>query len=392
MEEPIKNYKSLIYVSVQENVIIEQMARERVYTLSGKFINEFNFIEFIQKAARNLNGVNFFILDINSFTRLTKDKDFIAQIRLIREMYPSLRLIILAMGYKQGNVLLGKLFNEGIYNIITASDDVKFREELEKCFSDEGMTYANSMKFRLDEESIIKINQTTNVVQEKFVKVKQFINIGVVGTEKHIGTTTTAINLAKFLNSIPSTSACYIEYNDHDTISNFQNLDDSIYYQDARKISYQGVDMFFMPKTIADIQKHEYEFYVYDFGSVDELTIDQKNNFMSRDVKIIVSGKKKWEEKNLIATLFTMGIDDNTYIIINFIDEAEREKIKEELGAEYRDRSYFLNLTYNPFEVKNEAIFNLIFKPFLFESVITEEKAKKFNFKNIFSRKEKKNK
>lgn len=387
--EEIKQYKKYIYVSTKVNNVIEQVARENHIVETMRFINEYNFSELIQTGIRNLNGTNFLILDLDSFIRFTKEKDFIARIRLLRELYSSLRIIILAQGYKQGNVLLGKLFNEGIYNIITASDDVKLKAEVEKCFSDEGMTYANSMKFRLGEESILKINQTTNVVQEKFVKVKQTVTIGVAGTERHIGATTVAINLVQYLNSLPNTSACYIEYNNHETLSTIQGLDGSIYYQDAKKIAYRGIDMFFMPKAIADIQKYEYEFYVYDFGNIDSLNEDQKNNFMSRDLKMLVSGNKVWEQDKLINTLVEMGVDSNTYILMNLVDETKRDETKQELGKDYRDMVYFLNLTYDPFEVKNESAFSLILKPYLFESVITEEKQKKFNFKSIFKKEKK---
>ena len=130
---------------------------------------------------------------------------------------------------------------------------------------------------------------------------------------------------------MPNSSACYIEYNDHETLESIKPLKGSIFYQDAKKIAYQGIDMFFMPKSIADIQKYEYEFYIYDFGNIDNLSTDIKNNFMSRDLKIIVSGKKPWEEQGLIQALVEMGADNNSYIMLNFIDESRRNDVKQEL-------------------------------------------------------------
>lgn len=109
----------------------------------------------------------------------------------ISKMY-NLRIIILAKGYKFGNILLGKIFNLGIYNIITATDENKYKEELEKVFSQEGMSFGNSIKYKIDNQ-IISINQTTKLVKENYIKVKQIVSIGVVGTEKHIGATTLAL-------------------------------------------------------------------------------------------------------------------------------------------------------------------------------------------------------
>ena len=109
----------------------------------------------------------------------------------ISKMY-NLRIIILAKGYKFGNILLGKIFNLGIYNIITATDENKYKEELEKVFSQEGMSFGNSIKYKIDNQ-IISINQTTKLVKENYIKVKQIVSIGVVRTEKHIGATTLAL-------------------------------------------------------------------------------------------------------------------------------------------------------------------------------------------------------
>ena len=85
----------------------------------------------MQTELRNLNSVDYLILDLSAFTQLTDDDEIISKIVLIRKLY-KLRIIIIAEGYKHGNMLLGKIFNLGIYNIITATDDVKFKEKLEK--------------------------------------------------------------------------------------------------------------------------------------------------------------------------------------------------------------------------------------------------------------------
>ena len=106
MDEEIKQYKKYIYVSNMEQAIIETVARENHITMSNRYIKEVNFSDLLREELKNLNGINFFILDVNALTRLTPDKEFITQVRLIREMYPGLRIIMLAQGCKQGNLLL----------------------------------------------------------------------------------------------------------------------------------------------------------------------------------------------------------------------------------------------------------------------------------------------
>ena len=41
-----------------------------------------------------------------------------------------------------------------------------------------------------------------------------------------------------------------------------------------------------------------YDFYVYDMGCIDDI-IDI-HNFITKDIKIIVSGSKAWEQENLL--------------------------------------------------------------------------------------------
>ena len=114
--------------------------------------------------------IHYLILDLKSFTKLTKEDEIIKKLTLIRKMYNS-RVIIIAEGYKQGNLLLGKIFNLGIYNIITATDDVKFREEFEKTLSEDGMTFGNSIKYKIDSQ-VLAVNQNTKLVREKNMRYK----------------------------------------------------------------------------------------------------------------------------------------------------------------------------------------------------------------------------
>ena len=128
-----------------------------------------------------------------------------------------MRIIIIAEGYKEGNVLLGRIFNLGIYNIVTARNDVMFADEIEKVFSSEGMTFGNAMKYKINDNMLV-INKTTKVVKENIKRAKQTITVGIAGTEKHIGATTVAINIVKYLSELTNVTACYIENNNHNSI------------------------------------------------------------------------------------------------------------------------------------------------------------------------------
>ena len=147
-------YKKYIYISKEPRVIIEDYCKEHRINLVMRFINEYNLKKFLETELRNLNGVDYLILDLQAITNTTSEEEITSSIELIRRMY-NVRIIILAEGYKEGNVLLGRLFNLGIYNIVTAKNDVIFADEIERAFSVEGMTFGNAMKYKINDIRVL---------------------------------------------------------------------------------------------------------------------------------------------------------------------------------------------------------------------------------------------
>lgn len=374
--EEIKKYKKYIYISKKIQPQIEEYCANNNITLVTRFINEYNLEKFMQTELRNLNSIDYLIIDLNAIENLTSDDEIISKITLIRKMY-NLRIIIIAEGYKHGNILLGKIFNLGIYNIITAIQDLEFKEELEKALSDEGMSFGSSIKYKVDNQ-IIAVNQTTKLIKENYIRVKQTVNIGIVGTEKHIGATTIAINLTKYLSELINIRACYIENNNHNSIINIIENKEAIYSENTDKITYKGIDMFLKPKNMSDILANNYNFYIYDYGALNELTEEEKMSFLTRDLKVVVSGNKVWEIPNLIKCFQTIGEDISTYLVFNFAKESEKENFRISLGEYWKERATFSEYITDPFTVGNKYFFETILKPYLINTDVTEKK-KKFN-------------
>lgn len=378
MEEN-KRYKKYIYISKQVQPIIEKYCIDNNITLVTRFINEYNLEKFMQTELRNLNSIDYLIIDLKSIENLTTEDEIISKITLIRKMY-DLRIIILAEGYKYGNILLGKIFNLGIYNIITEVEESKLNEQLEKTLSEEGMSFGNSIKYKIDNQ-LIAVNQTTKLIKENFIKVKQTVSIGVIGTEKHIGTTTVAINLAKYLSELTNIRACYIENNNHNSIITLVENKAAVYVADSEKVIFKGIDMFLKPKNMSDILSNNFNFYIYDYGALDEITEEEKMSFLTRDLKIVVTGNKSWEIPNLINCFQIIGEDINTYLVVNFAKDSEKENFRINLGEYWKERTTFSEYITDPFEVGNKYFFETILKPYLLNASITEKK-KKFSFFN----------
>ena len=365
-------YKKYIYISKEPRVIIEDYCKEHRINLVMRFINEYNLKKFLETELRNLNGVDYLILDLQAITNTTSEEEITSSIELIRRMY-NVRIIILAEGYKEGNVLLGRLFNLGIYNIVTAKNDVIFADEIERAFSVEGMTFGNAMKYKIN-DSMLVINKTTKVVKENIKRAKQTITIGIAGTERHIGATTVAINIVKYLSELTNVTACYIENNKHNSIYSLVEDESipTIYNDVLRKITYQGIDL--------------YQFYVFDFGNFEEMSKEEISSFLTRDLKIIVSGNKAWEINKLIETFMIIGEDSNSYLMFNFVRNEDREKFKESLGKFWKERASFSESVPEPFIVGNKSFYEKVLKDYLLNTTIEEVKEKK-GLLNIFKKK-----
>lgn len=374
--EEIKKYKKYIYISKKIQPEIEEYCSDNNITLVTRFINEYNLEKFMQTELRNLNSIDYLIIDLKAIENLTSDDEIISKITLIRKMY-NLRIIIIAEGYKYGNILLGKIFNLGIYNIITAIEDNAFKEELKKALSIEGMSFGNSIKYKIDNQ-VIAVNQTTKLIKENYIRVKQTVNIGVIGTERHIGATTMAINLTKYLSELTNIRACYIENNNHNSIINIIENKEAIYSENTNRITYKGIDMFLKPKNMSDILANNYNFYIYDYGALNELSEEEKMSFLTRDLKVVVSGNKVWEIPNLINCFQIIGEDISTYLIFNFAKENEKENFRISLGEYWKERATFSEYITDPFTVGNKYFFETILKPYLINTDVTEKK-RKFN-------------
>ena len=379
-------YKKYIYISKEPRAIIEEYCKEHRINLVMRFINEYNLKKFLETELRNLNGVDYLIIDLQAITTSTSEDEITSSIELIRRMY-NVRIIILAEGYKEGNVLLGRLFNLGIYNIITAKNDVIFADEIEKAFSIEGMTFGNAMKYKINDNMLV-INKTTKVVKENIKRVKQTITIGIAGTERHIGATTVAINIVKYLSELTNVTACYIENNQHNSIYSLVEDESipTIYNEVLRKITYKGIDLYQRPENLADILKFEYEFYVFDFGNFDEMSKEEISSFLTRDLKIIVSGNKAWEINKLIETFMIIGEDINSYLMFNFVRNEDKENFKESLGKFWKERASFSEFVPEPFIIGNKSFYEKVLKDYLLNTTLEEIKDKK-GLLNIFKKK-----
>lgn len=334
-----------------------------------------NLHNFTSTELRSLNNFSQIVIDITSIN--DTENQIIDTIVTLKTMYRDLRITILAIGYMEGNTLLSKLFSEAIFNFVTAKDYITQKEEITKCVT-VGNNYSDAIRFRFNDNKDTQKSKV--IIKKEYTKRNDNVTIGIVGTQSHIGVTTQALLMCKFLNFL-GVNACYVQANDNkdvEKISRLNNLSDS-----KEMISNQGIDMF---KNTIDTKRWGYDFYIYDYGEIESLNVDA---FIGNDIKIIVSGTKEWDFLNLYKVFDKLDkIKDNLVFIFNFTDKESEKNIVNGL-KKFKKNIFFSEYSPNPYsEDKNQNIYHRILKEYIIEKTNQFEiiEKNKFGIKNIFSK------
>lgn len=388
------NIRKAIYVSLKSDATLETLARQNNITIIQRLQNGFNMTTLVRENLRALNNTQILILDLQAVLGSSDNKEIIENLTKLRELSDIDRIIIIAKGMKKGNILLAKCVDLGIYNIVTASNDNEYIDQLNIVFSKKGMTFAQVSSFRVADFSSNLQGRTSQIIQTYHDRVKQDVSIGVIGISRGIGTTTWAFNLANYLNSITNITASLIETNNHHDIEDIGKITEYEGYgienlPNAKEVRIKGIDCFYDLSKIGDITAKDYNFYIYDYGCIDENNEVTFSTFLNKDVKFIVAGTKPWEQKYLLEAFKRIGEinKENLYFIYNFTKDSERNNIKKQMG----DFNIYFN-EYQPdfLEQKSESYLNNILERFISGVSIEEQDKKKkfdFNIGKIFGKK-----
>ena len=261
--------KLVLAITRENEKLIYEVCKENNLNTPQVLTGVDSLKKFAVQELRNLNNYDQIIIDITS-TKETED-EIVQSVVAIKSMY-NIRIIIVALGLDEGNKLLAKLFNEGIYNFVNAKTYYEQKEQFRNCLTEEGCQYKDAVRFRqkIDDNKKNKI-----IIKKEYKKLKQFVNIAVAGTEKHIGVTTQAILITMFLKSL-NMNACYICSTDKNEIKNIETLEGVI--KKDNLYNYMGIDLYSNDNKV-DAMQYGYDFYIYDYGILNDNSFD---NFLSK--------------------------------------------------------------------------------------------------------------
>lgn len=150
---------SYIASNSTKDLIIDVCKKLQITILSQ--VEEVDFLQYIKETKVNFKLIKYMIIDLKCLKGTEEEQ--INAICYFKELYPNIRIIILASGYDNQNIILTSLYEKCIYNIINTANIEK--EELEKCLLNEGISKKEAKKFKkIEEIKPKKINKAKSIV------------------------------------------------------------------------------------------------------------------------------------------------------------------------------------------------------------------------------------
>lgn len=392
MENQLNSFKKAVYVGKTLNNSLETLVREKGITIILRLKNDFNITTLFRENLQAINNIDYLVLDLSAVINSSDTNEIIQNLDKIRQNY-TFKIIIIAQGFRKGNQILSACVNMGIYDIVTAKTDSEMYDQLNNCLTGEGMTYGQASQYKLND--LTSNNPNSNIIQTFHDKIRQDVSIGVVGVSRGIGATTWALNLLHFLSDVPNERACLIEANNHKDIKDIGELNQvgDLGIENmptSSEVRIGGMNCYYDLSKISEITAEKYDFYIYDYGSLDEIDEITLPSFLNKDVKFIISGSTPWQQKYLFNAWNKLGTSsDQTakYFVFNFTDEKDRQSIRNQMGT--------FNIYFNEYqpsfaEQKSKSYLESIMQRYItgvsFEDL---NKKKKFDFElnKIFKKK-----
>lgn len=158
--------------------LINGVCEELNITILSK-IGEIDFLQYIKETKVNFKLIKYIIIELKSLKGT--EENIINGISYFYEVYPNIRIIILASGYDEQNDILTNLYEKGIYNIINSVELEKIKSELKKSLISDGLSKKESKKFKKAE--IIK-KQKRNNLKKYITSMKKNKKLNSEGIEK----------------------------------------------------------------------------------------------------------------------------------------------------------------------------------------------------------------
>ena len=149
--------------------LIKSICKQLNISILNEEVEELDFLKYIKETKVNFNLIKYLIIDLSQIKN-TEDQ-IINSIKYFREIYLHTRVIVIAKGFDNQNIILTTLYDIGVYNLINDIEESNLQIELRKCLSNEGIQKNEAKKFKKQEEIKIKENKIKKLIDK--VKIEK---------------------------------------------------------------------------------------------------------------------------------------------------------------------------------------------------------------------------
>lgn len=353
--------KKLLFLGEQKNSYFIKEAANQYgceIEISGYVVSSTSMVD-----RALVDNYDYILIDVSGLLMSPLDlKECVEQILIGSQA----RVAVMGQGMSMTTAIIQAAVEAGIHNVLLS---VYPREISEDCI--EFLSGNSNIETKKD--------QMNNTVYDE-VKIMPFakINIerttiGVAGTIERIGVTTQAIQLCKWL-KMKGKNVCYIQMNDSGYVENLKVFYENVVVDEAQGcVSYENVEMYYDKARIDEILNRNYDFYVYDYGTITNEYF-QKTSFFEKNYKIVVTGTKPTELNSFNQCMEEL-YHKHIHYVFSFVSEGDRENVMEMMSD--KDKySYLAGVTLDMFSLNSDNISNFE-KIIPLEEEVEEEPEKK---------------
>ena len=351
-------------------------------------------------SSKNLSHATHLIIDLTGL--VDNNDEIISALNMLKRIYAEMRIIVIADSEKlmaDNKDLLRRIFNKGIYDIITAVSDEEIHNSImfgisenqaKKLFETqsekEALQETPLSKKILSEEQVFIEEKSETLIQpnKSFREYKKHLTIAVCSAQPHAGATHVAIQITKFLNDI-GFKAAYLEAQEKRSILYLKSLYPQRCNANERKSLLQcfGVPLYSGFK-ISEVLSYDYDFFIFDLGT---LTKDILTSFLTKDIQILIGGSKAWELAEIAEAVKLIGERNSINIFLNHVIPNDKNRLFDFMEG-LRSYTYFMEYSPNPFQSGvNLETYKKVFSKYLTTTEATPKQAptKKGLFSTLFN-------
>jgi hypothetical protein len=308
-------------------------------------LNIYKEIEFSKEIIRiSQKKSEYLVID---YELLLDKGQFVEELRGLRISLSNLNIIVLAKDFKPGSIILKRLVNLGIYNIITKNNNNEIINEFVKILN-KNKTYKDVVSF--DCEISEKIN-SQNIYEKKYVHHIGTKIISCIGSESGSGTTHTLVMLANYLSV--NKKIAYIEMNETFAIKKFGKITNRL-ISGKNNFTHHKVDYYWdvnLSKFINE-RKYKYEYILLDFGCAFDIV--NFDFFLMSDIKMCTISGIDWRIENSINAYNYLSEIDANHKWVYLVPFIEKKYLKE-LNQYIENEIITIPYNVNPFKPEKEV-------------------------------------